>query len=148
MIKIRFLTIFGLVWASFSSSGRKTIHTYRVKVEKLENSKKCPSRPPGPRGWGGDGRPHNPPLGPMGPHGSFMVAPLFNDEAAESRYGAQWAPQGSPKSRARRQKICFGGSPPRTPPCGSDNFDRISGQMPPPRGRSRRRRLVAFDLNS
>ena len=35
---------------------------------------------------------HNSPWGPLGPHGGFMVAPLFNDEAAMSRYGAQWAP--------------------------------------------------------
>ena len=33
-----------------------------------------------------------------------MVAPSFNDEAAKSRYGAQWAPQGSPKGRAHRPK--------------------------------------------
>ena len=48
----------------------------------------------------------------MGPHGSFMVAPLFNDEAAKSRYGAQWVAQGSPKGRAHRQKkIRFFGWP-------------------------------------
>ena len=40
----------------------------------------------------------------MGPHGSFMVAPLFNDEAAKSRYGAQRVAQGSPKGRAHRKK--------------------------------------------
>ena len=69
---------------------------------KLKNSKIRKNDPPGAHGPPGLGRgwPHNPPLGPMGPHGSFMVAPLFNDEAAKSRYGAQWAPQGSPKSRA------------------------------------------------
>ena len=31
-----------------------------------------------------------------------MVAPSFNDEAAKSRYGAQWVAQGSPKGRAHR----------------------------------------------
>ena len=42
-----------------------------------------------------------------------MVAPSFNDEAAKSRYGAQWAAQGSPKGRAHRptQKSFFGLAP-------------------------------------
>ena len=88
---------------------------------KLKNSKIRKNDPPGAHGPPGLGRgwPHNPPLGPMGPHGSFMVAPLFNDEAAKSRYGAQWAPRGPPKSRARRQNCFFFGSPPpRDPPPG------------------------------
>ena len=33
-----------------------------------------------------------------------MVAPWFKDEAAMSRYGAQWVAQGSPKGRAHGQK--------------------------------------------
>ena len=80
------------------------IRTQRIKLRRLirlkvENSKIRKNDPPGAHGPPGFGRgwPHNPPLGPMGPHGSFMVAPLFNDEAAKSRYGAQWVPQGSPK---------------------------------------------------
>ena len=96
---------------------------------KLKNSKIRKNGPPGAHGPPGLGRgwPHNPPLGPMGPHGSFMVAPLFNDEAAKSRYGAQWAPQGSPKSRARRQNSKkFGpngppGAPPRSNPSTRDS---------------------------
>ena len=84
---------------------------------KLKNSKIRKNGPPGAHGPPGLGRgwPHNPPLGPMGPHGSFMVAPLFNDEAAKSRYGAQWAPQGSPKSRARAHQATPPGSNPHPP---------------------------------
>ena len=110
-----------MVWTRNSSSARKTMSIYQVKSGKLENSKKWTLGAPGPpgldRGW-----PHNPPLGPMGPHGSFMVAPLFNDEAAKSRYGAQWAPHGSPKSRARAWP------PPRDP---------SPGYPPPPPTASR-----------
>ena len=106
-IRKLFVTRFGMVWASNSSSARKTITTYRVKVENSKIRKNDPLGLPGPPGLGW-GWPHKPPLGPMGPHGSFMVAQLFNDEAAKSRYGAQWAPQGSPKGRARQGAFTYG----------------------------------------
>ena len=107
---------------------------------KLKNSKirkNGPSRAPGPPGLV-QGWPHTPPLGPMGPHGSFMVAPWFNDEAAKSRYGAHWVAWGSPRGRAHgppQKKVCagpFGAGPPRAPP----PLERPRGSNLPP-GRPR-----------